>query len=61
MVTVKFETEKLNGEIAIIFPTIMATTNNKKNHFAIGLSWLKSLLTISVSWSHKIAKAPSLK
>lgn len=55
MVTMKFEAEKLNGEI-LALPCVLVTINNKKNRMDISLGWLKGVLTIGIEWSRKVVK-----
>lgn len=58
MVTIKFETEKLNSE-TIIFPTVLVATKNKKNCLGLSLGWLKRVLIISINWSSEVVKTPA--
>ena len=55
MVTMKFEAEKLNGEI-LALPCVLVITDNKKNRFGISLGWFKRILIIGINWSSNAAK-----
>jgi ABC-type Fe2+-enterobactin transport system substrate-binding protein len=57
MLSLKFETEKLNKQ-AVVVPTVVVDYSNKRNgalQFQFG--WLCGVLYVTVEWDRETAKA----
>ena len=55
MMTIKFETEKMNKGQFVVFPTILIDTTEKteKARMAICFTWLRGLFGIGIKWTRK--------
>lgn len=55
MVTIKFETEKMDKGQFLIFPTVLIDSSEKaeKARMAICFAWLRSLFEIGIKWGQK--------
>ena len=55
MVTIKFETEKMDKGQLLVFPTVMIDSSEKaaKARISICFAWLRGLFAIGIKWTRK--------
>lgn len=55
MVTIKFETEKMDKGQLLVFPTVMIDSSEKaaKAKILIGFAWLGRAFVIGIKWTRK--------
>lgn len=55
MVTIKFNTEKMDKGRLLVFPTILTDSSEKaeKARMAICFAWLRGLFEIDIRWTRK--------
>lgn len=52
MVTIKFETEKMDKGQFLVFPTVLIDSSEKAR-ISICFAWLRGLFAISIKWTRK--------
>ena len=55
MVTIKFETEKMDKGQFLVFPTVLIDSSEKaaKARISICFAWLRGLFAIGIKWTRK--------
>lgn len=55
MVTIKFDTEKMDKGQFLVFPTVLIDSSEKaeKARMAICFAWLRGLFEIGIKWTRK--------
>lgn len=55
MTTIKFDTEKMDKGLFLVFPTVLIDSSEKaaKARISICFAWLHGLFTIGIKWTRK--------